>query len=144
MVCNFWCSPDTTHALKRWRDDGGIIEFESLSGRYGPLQFEANGTLALDENLQILAAVSSKIVGLVLAIERLKNSQVIQPFEAAMARMVLNSLGRPTPNNGSTKLNLPMNIQNGNLTLHHINLLKIPQIEWENLKIKNIGLRPTN
>ena len=98
----------------------------------------------MDEHLQILAAVSIELVGIILAIELLKNSQIIQPFEAAMARMVFNTLVKNTPNNGSLKVNLPLNIQNGNLTINHVNLLKIPKIEWAILQKKIYSSPPAD
>lgn len=129
-------SPFDILSLKKWSDDGGIIEFESIEGSYGPIEFNANGTLTLDDKLQILAAFSTKVGGVIVAIDRLTQAQIIQPSDAAMAKIFLSIFSKNLSDNGSPFVILPLNIQNGQLSIHHVKLLNIPKIEWfKTLKI---------
>ena len=129
-------SPFDILSLKKWSDDGGIIEFESIEGSYGPIEFNANGTLTLDDKLQILAAFSTKVRGINVAIDRLTQAQIIQPSDAAMAKIFLSIFSKNLSDNGSPFVILPLNIQNGQLRIHHVKLLNIPKIEWfKTLKI---------
>ena len=131
-------SPFDIPSLKKWSDDGGIIEFESIEGNYGPIEFNANGTLTLDDKLQILAAFSTKVRGVIVAIDRLTQAQIIQPSDAAMAKIFLSIFSKNLSDNGSLFVTLPLNIQNGQLSIHHIKLLNVPKIEWlKTLKIKD-------
>ena len=129
-------SPFDILSLKNWSGDGGIIEFESIDGDYGPIEFNANGTLTLDDKLQILAAFSAKVRGVIVAIDRLTQAQIIQPSDAAMAKIFLSIFSKNLSDNGSPFVILPLNIQNGQLRIHHVKLLNIPKIEWfKTLKI---------
>ena len=131
-------SPFDILSLKKWSDDGGIIEFESIEGNYGPIEFNANGTLTLDDKLQILAAFSTKVRGVIVAIDRLTQAQIIQPSDAAMAKIFLSIFSKNLSDNGSPFVTLPLNIQNGQLSIHHVKLLNVPKIEWlKTLKIED-------
>ena len=123
-------SPFDILSLEKWSDDGGIIEFDSIEGNYGPIEFNANGTLTLDDKLQILAAFSAKVKGVIVAIDRLTQAQIIQPSDAAMAKIFLSIFSKNSSDNGSLFVTLPLNIQNGQLSIHHIKLLNVPKIEW--------------
>ncbi len=131
-------SPFDILSLKKWSDDGGIIEFESIEGNYGPIEFNANGTLTLDDKLQILAAFSTKVRGVIVAIDRLTQAQIIQPSDAAMAKIFLSIFSKNLSDNGSPFVTLPLNIENGQLSIHHVKLLNVPKIEWlKTLKIED-------
>ena len=131
-------SPFDILSLEKWSDDGGIIEFDSIEGNYGPIEFNANGTLTLDDKLQILAAFSAKVRGAIVAIDRLTQAQIIQPSDAAMAKIFLSIFSKNLSDNGSLFVTLPLNIQNGQLSIHHIKLLNVPKIEWlKTLKIED-------
>ena len=131
-------SPFDILSLEKWSDDGGIIEFDSIEGNYGPIEFNANGTLTLDDKLQILAAFSAKVRGINVAIDRLTQAQIIQPSDAAMAKIFLSIFSKNLSDNGSLFVTLPLNIQNGQLSIHHIKLLNVPKIEWlKTLKIED-------
>jgi hypothetical protein len=131
-------SPFDILSLEKWSDDGGIIEFDSIEGNYGPIEFNANGTLTLDDKLQILAAFSAKVRGAIVAIDRLTQAQIIQPSDAAMAKIFLSIFSKNLSDNGSLFVTLPLNIQNGQLSVHHIKLLNVPKIDWlKTLKIED-------
>ena len=117
-------------ALSKWRDAGGIIEFGSIEARYGPLYLLANGTLALDDKLQILAALSVKVQGIFSVIDRLKNAQVIRARDAAFAKLVIGVFSERSPVGGPATISLPLTIQDGKLSIQNLTLLNIPEIRW--------------
>ncbi len=121
-------------SLTAWRDGGGIIEFEALEARYGPLFMQATGTLALDIDLQPLAAMSARFQGFFPAIERLKAARVIRSRDAALAKVVLGVLSRRTPGSDLATVSLPLNIQNGVLTAQQVKLMDISPIVWPDPK----------
>ena len=118
-------------SLTKWRDDGGTIEFESVEARYGPLYFLLNGTLALDDKLQILAAFTAKVQGFLTTIDQLKQARVIQPRDAALAKVMFGIVSKPSADNELPTISLPLNIQDGKLTIKHLKLLNIPHIPWD-------------
>ena len=126
-------SPFDIKALENWRDNGGVIDFESLEGNYGPLEIKSNGTIALDDKLQILAVFSARIRGILAAIRHLENTNAIKPLDAAIVKIMFNSLSQLSSVNGSTSVDLPLNIQNGELTVHQFKVLNIPLINWSNI-----------
>jgi len=128
-------------ALSTWRDEGGIIEVDELEARYGPLYMFANGTVALDDKLQPLAAISAKFQGFFPAIDRLKEARLIRSRDAALAKVVLGALSRRTPGGGPATVSLPLNIQNGVLTAQQVKLLDIPPIVWPEPKDRPGGFR---
>ncbi|MGH6961844.1 MAG: DUF2125 domain-containing protein, partial [Dongiaceae bacterium] len=58
-------------ALAAWRDNGGAIELTNASVGWGPLFMTGNGTLALDQRLQPLAAGTARRRGYLAAIDAL-------------------------------------------------------------------------
>ena len=48
----------------------------------------------------------------------------------AMIFLFLSVFSKNLSDNGSPFVVLPLNIQNGQLSIHHVKLLNIPKIEW--------------
>jgi hypothetical protein len=117
------------HNLAAWRDAGGIIEFGLLEGTYGVLKTHASGTIALDENLQPLAAMTAKFQGFFPAINALKRAGYIRSRDAAMAAIVLGVLSRRN-SDGQRSISLPLFLQDGQLSAGPAPLMAIPAIDW--------------
>ena len=55
-----------------------------------------------------------------------------------MAKIFLSIFSKNLSDNGSPFVTLPLNIQNGQLSIHHVKLLNVPKIEWlKTLKIED-------
>jgi len=53
---------DPPTALAAWRDSGGTLEIQRASLQWGALALELSGTLALDKDMQPIAAIDRTIV----------------------------------------------------------------------------------
>ena len=122
--------PIDRETLTAWRDDGGTIEISALEARYGSLQMVASGTMALDHQLQPLAAMSVKLQGYVTALDQLRAARVIGAREVAIAKLVLGALSRRELDGGPAAVRLPFNTRNGFLTAQGIKLFAIPPVVW--------------
>lgn len=117
------------HNLARWRDAGGVIEIDLLEATYGSLKTHATGSIALDKNLQPMAALLAKSQGFFGAINALKKAGYIRSGDAAMAKVVLGVLSRRT-GNGPRSISLPLTLQDGQLSAGPVSLMAVPAIDW--------------
>ena len=94
----------------------------------------ASGTLALDRQLQPLAAMSVKIQGYVPALDQLRATGVVGPRELTIAKLVLGALSRQELEGGPATVRLPVNIQDGFLTLSELKRslrqVRTPATRW--------------
>jgi hypothetical protein len=120
-------SPD---GLTRWRDAGGTLELTDFSLVWGPLQIAGNGTLAVDDALQPVGAFTAQIAGLDRLVNLLEKTGRMRAQQAAIARIALAVLTRAPANGGSPQARVPVSIQNRQLSVGPIPLLRLPTINW--------------
>jgi hypothetical protein len=121
----------TRPAATAWRDTGGTVEVTELELRWGPLNIVAVGTMALDENLQPLAALTATITGFNETIDALTTTGTIQQSEADAAKTLLNLLAKPPSLlGGPPEIAVPITVQNQRLSLGPVALMMLPLIEW--------------
>lgn len=121
----------TRAAATAWRDLGGTVEIAGLELRWGPLNVVAVGTMALDENLQPLAALTATVTGFNETIDALTAAGTIQRNEADSAKALLNMLAKPPRLlGGPPEIAVPVTIQNQRLSLGPVALMMLPPIEW--------------
>ena len=114
-----------------WRDLGGTVEITTLELRWGPLKMTALGTLALDENLQPLGALTATITGFNETIDALTEAGAIQKAEADSAKALLNLLAKPPRLlGGPPEIAVPVTIQNQRLAMGPVALMALPSIQW--------------
>jgi len=116
--------------LRKWRDAGGIIDIDSFGGVSGGLKTYAAGTLALDQNLQPLLAMSANFEGIIPLIDRLKKSGFIQSNTALLAKVILGGISKRSAN-GKRIVSLPLTIQDRKLSIGPVSLMAIPFINWD-------------
>ena len=103
---------------QNWRDSGGTIEIDDLQGRWGPLELNANGTLALDSKMRPLASLTSSVVGYGDMIDALIMSNAIPFGDAFLAKVAFNMLAEEEKDGGPRVLrNVPLTIQDGILSV---------------------------
>ncbi len=116
--------------IAEWRDNGGILEITGIQVRYGPLQLDGNGTFALDGNLQPIGALTMRIEGFMETLDILAQQRVIGMGQATAIKLMLAALtGRSHGDAGH--LEVPLTIQDGHLKLQSMDLMKIPEIDWQ-------------
>ncbi|MEP4378747.1 MAG: DUF2125 domain-containing protein [Alphaproteobacteria bacterium] len=116
--------------MARWRDAGGTLELEDFSLVWGPLQVVGDGTLAVDANLQPVGAFTAQIAGLDRLVDLLETTGRMRPQQAAIARIALAVLTRAPANGGSPQARVPVSIQDRQLSIGPITLLRLPVISW--------------
>ena len=128
-------------ALAQWRDAGGTVEVSRLNMGYGPLDIRAVGTLALDEELQPIGALTTQIQGFFLALDALKRAGIIRSRNAAMAKVVLGVLARRPRGGGPATLSLPLTLQDRQLYTKGLTLFKLPTVDWGGGKSEKGGVK---
>ena len=118
-----------TDSLARWRDDGGTVEVRRLSADYGPLALNADGTLALDGELQPVGSLTAHVEGFFETVDALRNRGIIRAGDAVTAKMILGVLVKRS-GDGRTGLNIPVSLQDRHLFAGPVPLIEIPKVTW--------------
>ncbi len=117
-------------ALAKWRDDGGTLEVAHLTLAYGPLEVRANGTMALDEDMQPIGAFTAKVQGFFPLVDALKEKGLVRGRDAVTAKVVLGALAKRPAEGGPPTLNLPLTIQGRKVYAGPLALAELPAIPW--------------
>ncbi|HLZ65076.1 MAG TPA: DUF2125 domain-containing protein [Aliidongia sp.] len=116
-------------ALAGWRDDGGTIDLQSVDLGWGALTLSADGTMALDKDLQPLGAFSARIMGYDAVLDALIANGSLKPNEAALVRMGLSMMALRGAD-GTPQLKSPLTIQDSAVFLGPARLAKLERIAW--------------
>ena len=116
-----------------WRDDGGTIEVGRLTIVYGPLSVRANGTLALDAEMQPIGAFTAKIRGFFDLVDALQAKGLMRARDAVTAKVVLGVLSKRPESGGPPTLSLPVTIQDRKVYAGPVALTRLPPIRWPGL-----------
>jgi hypothetical protein len=117
-------------SVTAWRDDGGTVELEQGTLRWGSLSATANGTLALDERLQPFGALTATIENHNAVIDAAVAGGTLRPDDASLAKVVLGLMAKPGVD-GKKQLTLPVTLQNRRLFLGPAQIAVLPAITWE-------------
>lgn len=116
----------TLPAIKSWRDDGGSMEVEAISLRWGALTVDAQGTLSLDKKYRPLAALSATVRGHRAIVDSFVQAGTIRPAEGAAAKIALSVFSNSAENGG---IELPLTAQDGWLTAGPLRLFRLHSLE---------------
>lgn len=117
-------------SLARWREEGGTVEVGTLGLRWPPLSLHANGTMALDDQLQPIGALTARIQGFFEAVDALTKDGVVRPRDASMAKVVLGMLAKSPNGGGPPTISVPLTIQDRLLFVGPVKLVPLPDIHW--------------
>lgn len=118
-------------AAIQWRDGGGTLEVHRLFIEWGPLEIEAGGTMALDESLQPIGAMTAVIRGFTQTVDALVGADMVAPTNGATAKLVLQALSKRPEDGGPAEITVPVTVQNGKLYVGPVALLRVPRVRWE-------------
>ena len=125
-------SPELSReAFAAWRDDGGTVELEAFFLRWGPLTLSANGTLALDEKMQPMGALTATIAGFAETLDALAAAGAVKARDANSAKILFALLARPPKPGAPPELSLPLTIRKRKLFVGPVALFKLPPIRWQ-------------
>ncbi|NKB48317.1 MAG: DUF2125 domain-containing protein [Alphaproteobacteria bacterium] len=117
--------------LTAWRDGGGTVEFASIELLWESLRITANGTLALDSELQPAGSFATRIAGFGKFITAMEEAGAITPNDAAIARITLAVLTRASDDGGPDRAEIPITLQDRIVRLGPVALIELPPIVWE-------------
>lgn len=124
-------NPLVINPFQEWAKKGGVLEIEKLAFEWGPLNGEGDGTLALDPDLQPLAAFSLKISGLEPLLDQLAHEKIIRKNVALIAKLSLGLLqNQATPRDEAPSHKVALSLQKGDLSIGPLTIVKLPKIEW--------------
>ncbi len=119
-----------TTALTAWREGGGTLEVRDLTLDWPPLSVSGSGTLALDEKLQPIGALTAKFRGFFETLDAFTAQGLVRTADASMARIVLGLMSRTPAGGGPPELNLAVTVQNQKLYTGPISLMAVPTVTW--------------
>lgn len=117
-------------AIALWRDAGGTIEVDNLALEWDGLGISANGTVALDQHLQPIAAFSGGIEGFATILSALVATDRLDTEQATLLRIALSSFAKPGPD-GKPQIRTAFTVQNGKMYLGPAELGAAPRIRWK-------------
>lgn len=120
----------TQTALTGWRDSGGVVEVRRLRADYGPLGLDADGTLALDGQLQPVGAFVARLEGFSETVDALHGASIISDGNALTAKLVLGVMADKDGAGGRKRLSIPVNLQDRTLYAGPLAMVKLPMIRW--------------
>ena len=115
-------------ALQAWRKAGGTIEVPWLNIAWGPLDLRAKGTVALDEELRPLGALTADIRGYGETLSALADAGVMRRDVASAGRITLDLLAQPSKDDGRRVLTVPLTAQDGGFYVGPIRALTLPPV----------------
>lgn len=116
-------------ALRAWSADGGTIEIDRLILDWEPMTLAAEGTLAFDNDLQPLIALSARVRGYGQLMDRLAAAGTIDQRAADAAKLLLSLLAQPD-SQGQPAIPVPVTLQDGTLFLGPAPVARVPPIQW--------------
>ena len=116
-------------AAAAWRDGGGTLEFDHLHLRWGDMEINGSGTLALDSALQPVGGFSGGVSGFDELLNALVAAGRIKARDARVARVALAMLAKAGPD-GRPEIASSLTIQNGEMFLGPAKLGPAPRIDW--------------
>ena len=117
-------------SVAAWRDGGGTVEINRVAVKWGPVDADGTGTLALDEQNRPLGAFTARWRGFNETIDALEATGQLKPFPAAGAKIALRALSRQNKN-GTDEVQIPLSAQDGRLFVAGIPLLPVPALRFQ-------------
>lgn len=117
--------------LAAWRDEGGTIELSRLDMVWSDLVLDADGTLALDAEMQPMGAMTARITGFRQTVDALVAAGMVRPRDAITAKIVLGLLAKTPQGGGPPRITAPLTAQDGGLYVGPVKILRLPRIRWK-------------
>ena len=119
----------TAGALRVWRDGGGVLEIGEAALRAKRAGVQGSGTLALDRDLQPIAALSLRIEGRTDLLRLLVALGAVEQRNAGAIDLGLQLLAGASKGR-DRETGLPVTIQNRRLYLGPLSVMRVPRIDW--------------
>jgi len=117
-------------AAAAWRDSGGTLEINRFAVKWGPVDADGNGTLALDAQNRLLGAFTARWRGYNETIDALQALGEIRPMQAAGVKIGLSAMARQN-GGGPSEIQIPLSAQDGRLFVAGFPLIALPPLKFE-------------
>jgi hypothetical protein len=117
-------------SVAAWREAGGVIEVSRRALRWGPLDADGDGTVALDAANRPLGASTMRIRGYTETVDALTAAGVMRPRDAGTLKVALNLFARQN-GSGARELSVPITAQDGRLFVAGFNLFPLQPLVFE-------------
>lgn len=111
--------------LVAWRDNGGVLDVSHISGQLKPVSVSADGTVALDQALQPLAAFSVRARGASDAVDRFVKAGKMDQGAGLAAKLALGVLG-----GADGEIKTAVTVQDRTLYLGKLAVTRVPRVTW--------------
>jgi hypothetical protein len=122
--------PIEAPTVARWRDDGGTVELRRVALRWGPLDANATGTMALDRQMRPIAALTAEVKGWEAVVDRMAENRHLSRSQARALKIGLTLLSKPD-SDGSKVLKAPISAQDGRLYIGPVMVMELPPLPLE-------------
>lgn len=116
--------------LAYWRQSGGTIDISRLDMSYLPLRVRGNGTVALDEYMQPVAAFSVQANGFFETVDALHAKGLIPLATTFATKVALGVLSKTPADGGEAYLEIPITVQDQVVYAGTIALFKLRPVSW--------------
>lgn len=120
----------TARALAVWRDGGGVVEIGEIALRWRRARVDGSGTVALDRDLQPIAALSLRIEGRRDLVRALVAHGAVEQRNAGAVGLALQ-LVAGAGKGGGGGIALPVTVQDRRLFLGPLSVMRLPRIDWD-------------
>jgi len=121
-----------TNALDAWRRGGGYLNLTRIEADLSPPRVAGAATLALDSDLQPIAAGTASLRGYDAFIDGLVAKNAVTPALGLAAKVALGATARPaTDGSAEMEAHVPVTVQDGYLSIGPLKLLQLPRIIWQ-------------
>jgi hypothetical protein len=104
-------------AIAAWRDAGGTVDVHRLELLWGPVEMNAEGTVALDAEFRPIGALTAEIEGVDAVIDGFNRLGTLGDMGAEAAKLVLALMSETRAGDGARVVTLPLTAQDGQLYL---------------------------
>ena len=122
--------PPSAQRARAWREAGGVLDLQNLALRWGPIAGEATLRVTLDPALQPQGSGGVRLAGAPAAIQALEGAGLVPRATARTAQGVVALLSRVPPEGGPPRVEVPVAVERGRITLARIPLVEFPPIVW--------------
>lgn len=115
-------------SLALWRDAGGFLDVQRFEILWGPLAMEAEGRLALDEELRPIGTLNASLRNGSAVIDILVEKRMIAERAAGALKLAIFALSKDAGDGGPPLVELPVNLREGLLYLGPVALFRLRPI----------------
>ncbi len=118
-------------SLQTWKDNGGKIDLRYYDMKKAELSAGGKGFLELDDNLQPVFSLESRILHYESFVKSQIDKSIIEPFTGAIGLTLLNNLAGTDEKTGEKMVHVTVSVRDRFLYAGPLQVLQLPEIVWD-------------